>query len=177
MLKPIRSVATATIGGLPVVDLAVALALGAYAFVRVSGEGSFGAAFGVLAMTLPVASCRRAPVAAAAVLAVGGVLSGVLFGSLVRCGTALPAVFIVAFVVAAQRERRRAALGLALCVVNSRRRRSTTRSSAGRSCCCSFRSSSGSSHSAVSCERGARPSRHSGSAPWSCNTNARRRPG
>ena len=118
MLKPVRSVATAMIGGLPVVDLAAGVALSAYAFVRVSGEGSLGAAFGVVAMTLPVAWCRRAPVAAAAFLAVGGVLNGVLFGSLVRCGTALPAVFIVAFAVAAQRDRRPAALGLALCVVN-----------------------------------------------------------
>ncbi len=110
--------AAATIGGLLVVDLAVALALGGYALVRVNAEGSLAAAFGVLAMTVPVAWCRRSPITAAGVLAAGGVLNGLFFGSLVRCGTALPAVFIAAFAVGVRCDRRRAAAGFALCAVN-----------------------------------------------------------
>jgi len=120
MLKPMRSVATATIGGLPVVDLAVALALSAYAVVDVGvvrGRGVAAAGCAV-ALTLPVAWCRRAPLGAAAALAAGGVANAVLFPHIVRCGFALPAVFIVAFFVGARCDRARAAAGLALCAAN-----------------------------------------------------------
>jgi hypothetical protein len=66
-------------------------------------------------MTLPVAWCRRWPLAAAGVLAAAAVLNGVLFGPMVRCGAALPAVFIVAFAVGVRCDRARSAAGLLLC--------------------------------------------------------------
>jgi hypothetical protein len=117
--------ASATVGSLPVPDLAAAVFLSLYAVVLTSGalgaghgHGAVGASIGVLAMTLPAAWCRRAPVAAAGVMALGSVLNGVLFGSMVRCGAALPAVFIVAFFVAGRSERDDAALGLVFCATN-----------------------------------------------------------
>ena len=61
--------------------------------------GGVVAAIGALAMTLPVAWERRAPVAAAAAVAIGAVGSELLIGPLVRCGAALPAVFAIAFFV------------------------------------------------------------------------------
>ena len=120
-----RQVTAAKVGGLPALDLAVAIFLSVYAAVLTSGAvdtghptGGLGASVAVLAMTLPVAWCRRAPVAAAAVLAAGALFNGIVFGSIVRCGAALPAVFIVAFFVAARNNRRRAAVGVAFCAIN-----------------------------------------------------------
>jgi len=120
MTTPLRSLTTARIGGLPVVDAAVASALSVYAVVDVAAAQGRGpaAAVAAVAMTLPVAWCRRSPLAAAAALAAGGVLNALLFPSIVRCGVALPAVFIVGFSVGACCERARAAVGLLLCAVN-----------------------------------------------------------
>jgi signal transduction histidine kinase len=125
MMKRMRSWANVTVGGLPVLDLAVALFLSVYAAILTSGlvqtghrTGGIGASIGVLAMTLPVAWCRRAPVGAAAVMAAAAVLNAVVFGSMVRCGPALPAIFIVGFFVAARSDRARAAMGLGLCAIN-----------------------------------------------------------
>jgi len=120
MAKPLRSLTAATIGGLPVVDLVVALALSGYAAIDVGlaqGRGA-AAALAAVTLTLPVAWCRRTPLAASAALAAGGVLNAVLFPSIVRCGVALPAVFIVAFFVGARCRLARAAAGWALCTVN-----------------------------------------------------------
>jgi hypothetical protein len=120
-----RSLSKAQTGGFPVLDVGVAVLLSAYAVVLTSGAvdtghptGGLGAALAVLAMTLPVAWCRRAPLPAAAVLAVGALFNGFVFGSLVRCGAALPATLIVAFFVAARNDRQRAAAGVAFCAVN-----------------------------------------------------------
>jgi hypothetical protein len=120
-----RSLSKTRIGGFPVLDLGVAVFLSAYAVVLTSGAvdtghptGGLGASLAVLAMTLPVAWCRRAPLPAAAVLAAGALFNGLVFGSLVRCGAALPATFVVAFFVAARNDRKRAAVGLAFCAVN-----------------------------------------------------------
>jgi len=55
------------------------------------------AAAGALAMTLPVVWQRRAPLVAAAAVAAGAPLNGLLFGPMVRCAAALPAVFAIAF--------------------------------------------------------------------------------
>jgi Histidine kinase len=125
LLRWSRSLSKARIGGFPVLDLGVAVFLSAYAVVLTSGAvdtghptGGLGASLAVLAMTLPVAWCRRAPLPAAAVLAAGALFNGLVFGSLVRCGAALPATFIVAFFVAARNDRKRAAVGLAFCAVN-----------------------------------------------------------
>ena len=107
-----RSLTSVAVAGIPALDLAFAVALSACALVSTSGS------IGVVAMTLPVAWCRRAPVGAAAALALGALLNGILVGSMVRCGTALPAVFVVAFFVAARCDRGRAAVGLVFCAVN-----------------------------------------------------------
>ena len=57
------------------------------------------------------------PVAAGSgrVLAAAAVLNGVLFGPMVRCGAALPAVFLVAFATGVRCDRARSAAGLLLC--------------------------------------------------------------
>jgi hypothetical protein len=78
--------------------LAFALALSAYMVVLVHGQAGSAAACAVAtAMTLPVAFARRAPLTAAVVLAAAAAANEVFFGSLVRCGAALPAVFFVAY--------------------------------------------------------------------------------
>ena len=78
--------------------------------------GGVIAALVALAMTLPVAWERRAPVAAAAAVAVGAVVNELLIGPLVRCGAALPAVFAIAFFVGSRCTGRRLAIGLACCL-------------------------------------------------------------
>jgi hypothetical protein len=111
-----------TVAGLSVLDIAAAVILSGYAVALTSGaiptshpHGGVAASVGVLAMTLPVAWCRRWPLAAAGVLAAAAVLNGVLFGPMVRCGAALPAVFLVAFAVGVRCDRARSAAGLLLC--------------------------------------------------------------
>jgi hypothetical protein len=112
-----------TVAGLGVLDIAFALILSAIAVAGVSGalpffhdHGGAGAGAGVVLMTLPVAWRRPAPLAAAAVLAAGALLNGLVFGPMVRCGAALPALFLVVYAVGARREGARAAAGLLLCV-------------------------------------------------------------
>ena len=76
----------------------VAVALSAYMVVLVRGQaGSVAACAAATAMTLPVAFARRAPKTAAVVLPAAAAANEVFFGSLVRCGPALPAVFFVAY--------------------------------------------------------------------------------
>jgi signal transduction histidine kinase len=67
-------------------------------------------------MILPGAWRLPAPVAAAGVMAAAALLNGLVFGSIVRCGVALPAFFLVVFSVGARRDRAWSALGLTLCV-------------------------------------------------------------
>ena len=77
---------------------AFALALSAYVVVLVRVQaGGPAACVAATAMTLPVAFARRAPLTAAVVLAAAAAANEVFFGSLVRCGPALPAVFFVAY--------------------------------------------------------------------------------
>lgn len=73
---------------------------------------------GVVALTLPVAWSRPRPLTAASVMAVAAIANGLLFGHLVRCGVALPAVYIVGFGIGARLGRPRAAAGLALCAAD-----------------------------------------------------------
>jgi signal transduction histidine kinase len=61
------------------------------------------AAVAVLTMVTPVALARRYPVGVATVIGAGALLNWLVIGDLVRCGTALPAVFYVAFVIGARR--------------------------------------------------------------------------
>jgi hypothetical protein len=111
-----------TVAGLSVLDIAVALILSAGLVAGITGalpfstdHGSAAAAAGALLMTLPLPWRRRAPVATAAVLAAGALLNGLIFGPMVRCGAALPAVYLVAFTVGTIRNRARSAAGLAFC--------------------------------------------------------------
>ena len=120
--RDLRAKLTWTVAGLSVLDIAAAVILSAYAVALASGvvhtshpHGGVAASIGVLAMTLPVAWCRRWPLAAAGVLAAAAVLNGVLFGPMVRCGAALPAVFLVAFAAGVRCDRARSAAGLLLC--------------------------------------------------------------
>jgi signal transduction histidine kinase len=120
-----RSALTATVAGLSVLDLATAavLSLGAASLaggvIHVSqSRGGLGASLGLLAMTAPVAIRSRFTLTAAGILAAGAVANGLTWGHLVRCGAALPAVFLVAYSAGARRDRTRAAGGLALCVMN-----------------------------------------------------------
>jgi hypothetical protein len=111
-----------TVAGLGVLDIAAAVILSGYAVALTSGavptghpHGGTGASAGVLAMTLPVAGRRRAPLAAACVLAAAAVANGLVFGSMVRCGATLPAVFLVAYTIGVRYDRARSAGGLLLC--------------------------------------------------------------
>ena len=77
---------------------AFALALSAYVVVLVREQaGGVAASVAATAMTLPVAVARRAPLAAAGILATAAAANELFFGHLIRCGAALPAVFFVAY--------------------------------------------------------------------------------
>ena len=120
--RDLRAPLSWTIGGLGVLDLGAAVLLSGYAVALTSGalrtghpHGGAGASIGVLAMTLPVAWRRPHPVAAAAVMAAAALLNGLVFGSMVRCGAVLPAIFLVAYAVGVRRDRAASTAGLALC--------------------------------------------------------------
>jgi hypothetical protein len=79
-------------------DIAFALLLGSLSVVSIARQhGSAAACVAVLAMTLPVAFARRNPLPVLGILAAGAGVNWWLFDGLVRCGTALPAVFFAAF--------------------------------------------------------------------------------
>jgi hypothetical protein len=96
----------------------VIVATGALALHHGTTHPGVAACLGVIGLTLPVAWRRPFPLAAAAVLAVAALGNGLVFGPLVRCGVALPAVYIVAFGIAARTSGPRAAAGLALCAAD-----------------------------------------------------------
>jgi hypothetical protein len=121
--RALRAPLSWTAGGLGVLDLAAAVLLSGYAVALTSGllptghpHGGVGASIGVLAMTLPVAWRRPAPLAAAAVMAAAALLNGLLFGPMVRCGAFLPAIFLVAYTIGVRYDRARSAAGGLLCV-------------------------------------------------------------
>ncbi len=96
----------------------VAVATGALALQNGQRHPGVAACLGVIGLTLPVAWQRPRPLTAATVMAVAAVVNGLAFGQLVRCGVALPAVYIVAFGIAARVGWPRAAVGLALCAAD-----------------------------------------------------------
>jgi signal transduction histidine kinase len=79
-------------------------------------HGGAVAAAGALAMTLPVVWQRRAPAVAAAAVAVAALLNGLIFGPMVRCAAALPAVFAIAFFTGTRCTGCRLAAGTMLCL-------------------------------------------------------------
>ncbi|MFY9931529.1 MAG: hypothetical protein WAK82_26355 [Streptosporangiaceae bacterium] len=114
-------------GGLSVLDIVVAAALTAIPVAVATdalqlhvGRPNPGvlACLGVIGLTLPVAWRGPLPLTAAGVMAVAAVVNGLAFGPFVRCGVALPAVYIVAFGIAARVGWPRAAVGLALCAAD-----------------------------------------------------------
>jgi signal transduction histidine kinase len=112
-----------TVGGLGVIDIAVAAVLSALVILVAAGRLEYhgprpsDAAFaGVFTMVLPVAWRRPWPLAVAAVLAVAALANGLLLGPAVRCGVALPVLFLVAYAVAVRCDRVRSKLGLLLCL-------------------------------------------------------------
>src|SRR5215470_8856754 len=122
--KTATSVLNRTIGGLTALDLAAAGLLSAGAVLLAGGllggrqpHAGIGPAIGALAMTGPVAFRQRMPVIAAGVIAAGAAANVAIFGPMVRCGVALPAVFLVGYAVAA-RGYLAAVAGLALCTTN-----------------------------------------------------------
>jgi hypothetical protein len=108
-------------------DVVIAVALSAVPVVVATGaitlqngqaHPGVAACLGVIALTLPVAWRRPWPLTAAAVMAIGAVANGLAFGHAVRCGVALPAVYLVAFGIAARVGWPRVAVGLALCAAD-----------------------------------------------------------
>jgi signal transduction histidine kinase len=79
-----------------------------------NGDGTLVDSFVIPAATLPVAWRRRAPLAAAAALTVGIVVSGIPTFDQTRCGVAIPAALLILFSLAARPERNQAIAGLGL---------------------------------------------------------------
>lgn len=111
-----------TVAGMSVLDIAVAVLLCAVAVVLATGvlasspaHVGVAALLGALVMIIPVAWRRRAPLAAAVVLAAAALLNGLVFGPLVRCGFVLPVIFLLAFTAGSRYGRAKAAAGLLIC--------------------------------------------------------------
>lgn len=70
-----------------------------------AGNPRSGAAAALTALTMvtPVLVARRYPVSAATAIGAGALLNWLAIGDLVRCGTALPALFYVSFVIGSHR--------------------------------------------------------------------------
>jgi signal transduction histidine kinase len=103
-------------------DIALAALLSLWAIgltsgvVKIAPHAGAAAAILVLAMTVPVAWERRAPLAAAAAVAVGAALNELIIGPMVRCGPGLPAVFVIAFFAATRLDQRRLVIAIAFCL-------------------------------------------------------------
>jgi signal transduction histidine kinase len=78
-----------------------------------NGDGTVVDSVVIGAVTLPVIWRRRAPLAAAAALAVGTVVSGIPTFDQVRCGVAIPAALLILFGAATRRPREPAFAALA----------------------------------------------------------------
>src|ERR1700722_1322935 len=116
-----RSLLTSEIGRCAGTDLVPAgLLIGTW-FALVLGVGlqhdphiSLAAVVGVAAILVPVAWRRPWPLTAVAVMAAATGLNDLVFGAHVRCGVALPALFLVSYSVAVRCDRTRSAIGLLL---------------------------------------------------------------
>ncbi len=112
--------------GVGLVDIAVTVLLSvAIAYLVVFGvsgghrfdAGPAGAAAALL-MTVPVVAARRYPIGAASALLLGVLINWSWVGSYVRCGAAVPAVFIVAFSIGIRCDGRARLFGAALVAVD-----------------------------------------------------------
>jgi hypothetical protein len=124
--RALRSRMSWTVRGMSVPDIAIAAILSV--FVLGVGTGVLGirdpginaaSTAGVLAMVVPVAWRRPRPLLAASVMLAATALSWLLFPPLVRCGVALPAIFLVAYSAGARRGGLWAAAGLLLCAADA----------------------------------------------------------
>ncbi len=70
----------------------------------------------MLAIGLPVAWERRAPAGAAVAITAGIVGNQLLFGTLVRCGEALPAILLIAFFAGTRLEQQKLLIACACCL-------------------------------------------------------------
>ncbi len=116
--RPVRNVR-----GIGWGDILLAALLSIWAITLVTGvfpgstnHGGVVAAIGVLAMTLPVAWERRAPLWAAAAVAAGALVNELLIGPMVRCGPGLPAVLVIAFFAGSRLDWGRLAIAAVLCM-------------------------------------------------------------
>src|SRR5512132_2960339 len=98
----------------PWLDWAIAAVVTALAVVVALDPSGPGGNVLVAAVALPLGWRRTAPLAAAAALAAGFVISALPTLSEWRCGVAIPVALAIAFSVAARRDRRDAVLGLGL---------------------------------------------------------------
>jgi signal transduction histidine kinase len=98
----------------PWLDWAIAAAVTAFAVGVVLTTSDPSGNVLIAAVTLPLAWRRTAPLAAAAALAAGFVVSALPTLSEWRCGIAIPVALAIAFSVAARCERREALIGLGL---------------------------------------------------------------
>jgi signal transduction histidine kinase len=103
-------------------DVALAALLSLWAIGIVSRvfqtqpHSGVAASIAVLAMTIPVAWERRAPLGAAVAVAVGAALNELLIGPMIRCGPGLPAVFVIAYFAATRLDWRRLLVATAFCL-------------------------------------------------------------
>jgi signal transduction histidine kinase len=112
------TIAAMTRERLPWLDPALAAALTALGLLITfdpgNGDGTVVDSVVIGTVTIPVAWRLRAPLAAAAALAVGTVVSGVPTFDQIRCGVAIPAALLILFSLAARSEIAAALSGLAL---------------------------------------------------------------
>jgi hypothetical protein len=100
-------------------DVAIAAALSLFGLLLMLGNGQNLRASGLaaplfLAVTVPLAWRRTAPVAALSATLAALIVHVALFGTLVRCGAVFPVVFLLVFAAGARLDTRQAVLGLAL---------------------------------------------------------------
>jgi signal transduction histidine kinase len=113
------------VAGSGLVDLSAGVLLSVAVFVIVHVDlyasdphGTVLDGLAATSMTLPVVWARRAPLPAAAVLALGGVLNWVFVGHFIRCGAGVPAAFWVACAIGWRLRGRPALLGILLVLVD-----------------------------------------------------------
>jgi signal transduction histidine kinase len=117
--------APSAIPGVTRLNALLALVLSVFVCVIASGianahepQGGVFVCISALLMTLPVAWRRRFPLQAVAVLAVGAVFNWLVVGQYVRCGAALPALFLCLFSAADRLELEPALAAAALGLVS-----------------------------------------------------------